>query len=82
MSEPSKTRSSFYRRLYVAWLITQGCDTVPAIMATTRMPRRTAQDTVSALAELGITCTFEQTQGARHLQGHYQISDWGPINPN
>ena len=26
MSEPSKTRTSFYRRLYVAWLISQGSD--------------------------------------------------------
>ena len=52
MSEPSKTRTSFYRRLYVAWLISQGTDTVPAIMEVTGMPRRTAQDTLTALAEL------------------------------
>ena len=82
MSEPSKTRTSFYRRLYIAWLISQGIDTVPAIMATTGMPRRTAQDTLSALTELDIHCTFEQTEGARHLQGHYRICDWGPINPD
>ncbi|HDO1375118.1 TPA: winged helix-turn-helix domain-containing protein [Aeromonas veronii] len=81
MSEPSKTRTSFYRRLYVAWLISQGTDTVPAIMEATGMPRRTAQDTLTALAELDISCAFEQTEGARHLQGHYRISDWGPINP-
>ena len=82
MTEPSKTRTSFYRRLYVAHLISQGTDTVPAIMAATGMPRRTAQDTLSALAELDISCAFEQTEGARHLQGHYHISDWGPINPD
>ncbi|WP_434666617.1 winged helix-turn-helix domain-containing protein [Aeromonas sp. NJAU223] len=81
MTEPSKTRTSFYRRLYVAYLISQGTDTVPAIMAATGMPRRTAQDTLTALAELDILCLFEQTEGARHLQGHYRISDWGPINP-
>ncbi|PKQ80506.1 hypothetical protein CJP16_06880 [Aeromonas sobria] len=81
MSEPSKTRTSFYRRLYVAWLISQGTDTVPALMEATGMPRRTAQDTLSALGELDISCAFEQTEGARHLQGHYHISDWGPINP-
>lgn len=78
----SKTRSSFYRRLYVAWLIDSGIATsVPALIAATGMPRRTAQDTLSALAELDIQCAFEQTEGARHLQGHYRISDWGPINP-
>ena len=82
MSEPSKTRSSFYRRLYVAHLISQGTDAVPAIMAATGMPRRTAQDTLTALAELDISCAFGQTEGARHLQGHYHISDWGPINPD
>ncbi|WP_421188088.1 winged helix-turn-helix domain-containing protein [Aeromonas sanarellii] len=82
MSEPSKTRTSFYRRLYVAHLISQGTDTVPAIMTATGMPRRTAQDTLSALTELDICCAFEQTEGARHLQGHYRISDWGPINPD
>ena len=38
--EASKTRTSFYRRLYVAWLISQGTDTVPAIMEATGMPRR------------------------------------------
>ena len=81
MSEPSKTRSSFYRRLYVAHLISQGTDTVPPILAATRMPRRTPQGTLSRLAELDISCAFEQTEGARHLQGHYRISDWGPINP-
>ena len=35
MTEPSKTRTSFYRRLYVVHLISQGTDTVPAIMAAT-----------------------------------------------
>ena len=80
--EVSKTRTSFYRRLYVAWLIDSGIATsVPALIAATGMPRRTAQDTLSALAELDIQCAFEQTEGARHLQGHYRISDWGPINP-
>ena len=82
MTERSKTGTSSYRRLYVAHLISQGTDTVPAIMAATGMPRRTAQDTLSALAELDISCAFEQTEGARHLQGHYRISDWGPINPD
>ncbi|MGY4108314.1 winged helix-turn-helix domain-containing protein [Aeromonas encheleia] len=81
MTEPSKTRTSFYRRLYVAHLISQGIDSIPAIMAATGMPRRTAQDTLAALAELDIHCAFEQTEGARHLQGHYRIGDWGPINP-
>jgi hypothetical protein len=79
----SKTRSSFYRRLYVAWLIDSGaaCN-VPALIAATGMPRRTAQDTLAALAELDIDCVFSQQEGERNNAGHYQIRDWGPINPD
>ncbi|MBP8203123.1 MAG: winged helix-turn-helix domain-containing protein [Pseudomonas sp.] len=78
----SKTRSSFYRRLYVAWLIDSGSATdVPALMALTGMPRRTAQDTLSALSELDIDCAFAQQSGKRNNAGHYAIRDWGAINP-
>ena len=79
--EASKTRTSFYRRLYVAWLIDSGtATTVPALMAATGMPRRTAQDTLAALAELDIVCQFVQTDGERNNAGHYAISAWGPID--
>lgn len=77
----SKTRTSFYRRLYVAWLIDSATATsVPALMAATGMPRRTAQDTVAALAELDIDCQFRQDDGERHNAGHYEIRDWGAID--
>jgi hypothetical protein len=77
----SKTRTSFYRRLYVAWLIESGTATsVPALMAVTGMPRRTAQDTLVALAELDIDCVFEQGEGNRNNAGHYRIRDWGAID--
>ena len=80
--EISKTRTSFYRRLYVAWLIDSGAATsVPALMAATDMPRRTAQDTLAALAELDIDCAFQQQSGERNNAGHYEIRDWGAINP-
>lgn len=46
----SKTKSSFYRRLYVAHLIEQGVASVPALIEATGMPRRTAQDTIASLA--------------------------------
>ena len=77
----SKTRTSFYRRLYVAWLIDSGAaDSVPALIAATGMPRRTAQDTLAALAELDIDCVFEQAEGARNNAGGYRIRDWGAID--
>ncbi|HBO2189939.1 TPA: helix-turn-helix domain-containing protein [Pseudomonas aeruginosa] len=75
----SKTKSSFYRRLYVAHLIDSGVASVPEIMAATGMPRRTAQDTIAALEELDIVCEFEQQEGARNHQGGYVIRDWGAV---
>lgn len=80
--EVSKTKTSFYRRLYVAWLIDSGTATsVPALMEATGMPRRTAQDTLQALAELDIHCEFQQEAGERNNAGHYSILDWGPVDP-
>lgn len=77
----SKTKSSFYRRLYVAWLIdSQIASNVPAITEVTGMPRRTAQDTLAALADLDIVCEFEQLDGARNHAGRYVIHSWGPID--
>ncbi|MBS7663681.1 winged helix-turn-helix domain-containing protein [Pseudomonas lalucatii] len=78
----SKTKSSFYRRLYVAWLIDSGAArSVPDLMAVTGMPRRTAQDTLAALADLDIDCAFVQEPGERNNAGHYAIRDWGAIDP-
>lgn len=77
----SKTRTSFYRRLYVAYLIDSGqACSIPALIEATAMPRRTAQDTVAALAELDIVCEFEQAVGERNHSGGYRIRDWGAID--
>lgn len=76
----SKTQTSFYRRLFVAHLIAHEIASVPAIIAATGMPRRTAQDTIAALGELEIICEFVHDEGQRHNIGHYVIRDWGPIN--
>jgi hypothetical protein len=78
----SKTKSSFYRRLYVAYLIDSGlASSVPALVEVTGMPRRTAQDTIAALGDLDIRCEFEQAGGERQNAGHYRIRDWGVIQP-
>lgn len=77
----SKTKSSFYRRLYVAYLIDSGqASSVPALTEVTGMPRRTAQDTIAALADLDIVCEFEQQDGARNHAGRYLIKSWGAID--
>jgi hypothetical protein len=71
----SKTKTSYYRRLYVAYLIDSGINTVPAIVEITGMPRRTAQDTISALSELDIEC--EHTGATK--SGEYKINCWAAI---
>jgi hypothetical protein len=77
----SKTKSSFYRRLYVAYLIdSEIASSVPALTDVTGMPRRTAQDTIAALADLDIVCEFEQLDGGRNHAGSYRIRDWGAID--
>ncbi|WP_070962576.1 helix-turn-helix domain-containing protein [Vibrio sonorensis] len=74
----SKTKTSFYRRLFIAYLIDSGVNTIPQIQAEITIPRRTAQDTITALEELDIECQFT---GALK-NGHYRIASWGPIDPN
>ncbi|HEY0894500.1 MAG TPA: winged helix-turn-helix domain-containing protein [Cellvibrio sp.] len=72
MSEHSKTKTSFYRRLYVAWLIERGSNTVPKIIEATGMPRRTAQDTLAAIHELDIEM--------ENSNGTFRIVSWGAVN--
>lgn len=72
MTTPSKTKTSFYRRIYVAWLIEQGINTVPKIIKATDMPRRTAQDTLAAIHELAIAM--------ENNNGTYRIANWGAVN--
>ncbi len=73
--KPSKTQTSFLRRLLVAYLIDSGKSTVPDIMEVTGMPRRTAQDTIKALSELDI-------EVEHYSRGKYRINNWGAINRN
>lgn len=48
----SKTKTSYYRRLYVAYLIDSGANTVQGLLDATGMPRRTLQDTLLKSREL------------------------------
>ncbi|WP_194439561.1 helix-turn-helix domain-containing protein [Vibrio fluminensis] len=72
----SKTKTSFYRRLLLAYLIDSGVDTLPKIQAEINIPRRTAQDTINALREIDIVCAFSGAQ----KNGHYQVESWGPFD--
>lgn len=68
----SKTKTSFYRRIYVAWLIQQDINSVPKIIEATGMPRRTAQDTLAAIHELDIEM--------ENNNGTYHVANWGAVN--
>ena len=72
----SKTKTSFYRRIYLAYLINSGVNTVPALIAATGMPKRTAQDTIVAFKELGREVAF--VGGTKN--GSYELNDWGAIS--
>jgi len=72
MTIHSKTKTSFYRRIFLTYLIEQGINTVPKIMAATGMPRRTAQDTLAAIHELAITL---ENKG-----GTFRLINWGAID--
>ena len=76
MSAFSKTKSSYYRRLYVAFLIDTGANTVPKLLSETKMPRRTLQDTLKALPEIDVE--IESLGGTKNT--HYVIKSWGAIN--
>lgn len=78
---PSKAQRAFYRKLYLAWLISQHTHNLSSLNKLTGMPRRTLQDTLKDLGDIGIECSFIQTEGARNNSGHYQIEHWGPIDP-
>lgn len=72
----SKTKTSYYRKLLISSLIDQGINTVPLLMNSTGMPKRTIQDTIKALSDLDIECLF---YGATK-NGCYKIISWGAIN--
>jgi hypothetical protein len=72
----SKTKTSYYRRLYVAYLIDTGINTVPLLLESSEMPKRTLQDTILALAEIDIVCA--SSGGTKNRS--YSIESWGAIN--
>lgn len=77
----SKASLAFHRKLYLCWLISSEEHNLTSLQKATGMPRRTLQDTLKSVDDLGIQCDFEQQDGARNNQGHYRVTDWGPIRP-
>jgi len=77
----SKQQRAFFRKLYLSYLISQENHNLTSLQKLTGMPRRTIQDCIKDLSDIGIQCQFEQHEGGRHNDGHYNIADWGPIQP-
>jgi len=77
----SKQQRAFFRKLYLCHLISQEPLNVAALHKTTGMPRRTIQDTLKDLSDIGIQCHFHQQEGGRNNAGFYEVTDWGPIQP-
>ncbi|MFT6986670.1 MAG: hypothetical protein ACJAT7_002512 [Psychromonas sp.] len=76
LSKQSKTKTSYYRRLLVAYLIDTGINTPSLILEATGMPRRTLQDTIKALSELDIECV----NAGGTINKSYSIASWGAID--
>ena len=73
--------SVFARRLYLCWLLNnEQKPNVPKLMEITGWPRRTLQDVLKALPGMGVELEFIQ-QGVRNNDGSYQLSSWGPLDP-
>ncbi|NVK42475.1 MAG: helix-turn-helix domain-containing protein [Oceanospirillaceae bacterium] len=77
-----RSQRAFYRKLYLAWLIDNGKHNLRTLQEKTGMPRRTLQDSLKDLEDIGIKCVFEQNDGERNNFGLYRVTDWGPIRRN
>lgn len=77
----SKQQRAFFRKLYLSFLISRESLNVTALQKITGMPRRTIQDTLKDLSDIGIQCCFEQQEGGRNNAGFYRLENWGPIDP-
>lgn len=77
--EVSKQKKAFLRKLYLAHHIDSEQHNLLSLNKLTGMPRRTLQDAIAVLGDIGIECQFIQ-DGERNNSGYYRIETWGPIN--
>lgn len=76
-----KQQKAFYRKLYISFLISKEHHCIASLHKLTGMPRRTLQDCIRDLSDIGIHCTFTQQEGGKHNSGYYVLNNWGPIEP-
>jgi len=76
----TKQRRAYCRKLLLAGLVAAGRHDLRTLEAATGMPRRTLQDSLADLADIGILCEFVQ-DGPKNNHGFYRILDWGDHDP-
>ena len=76
----TRQRRAYCRKLLLAHLVAGGRHDLRSLEALTGMPRRTLQDSLADLPDIGIDCRFVQ-DGPRHRHGYYQLVDWGDHDP-
>jgi len=76
----SKQRRAYCRKLLLAHIVSTGRHDLRSLEACTGMPRRTLQDSLADLGDIGIVCTFVQ-DGPKNNHGFYRIEDWGDHAP-
>ena len=76
----SKQRRAYCRKLIVARLVASARHDLHSLAAATGMPRRTLQDCIADLGDIGIVCEFVQ-DGPKHRHGYYRLVDWGDHDP-
>lgn len=77
----SKQRRAYCRKLLLAHLVANGRHDLRSLEASTGMPRRTLQDTLADLGDIGIGCVFVQ-DGPKNNHGFYRIEAWGDHDPD
>ncbi|MCF2902491.1 winged helix-turn-helix domain-containing protein [Pseudoalteromonas sp. OFAV1] len=76
MSEVNGRKVNYFRRLYIAYLISTGTNTVAGLLNETELPRRTLQDTLKSLSDFEII--IESKGGTKNHS--YSLTNWGPID--
>jgi hypothetical protein len=77
----SKQRRAYCRKLLLAHLVASGRQDLRSLEACSGMPRRTVQDCLADLGDIGIDCVFVQ-DGPKNNHGYYHIADWGDHDPD
>jgi hypothetical protein len=71
-----KRSKPFYRKLFVAHLIDNGCNTQEALRTRTQWNRRTVQQVINTLQDIDIILVHDGKARNRI----YSIKDWGAID--